>query len=117
MKEKLEEIRYNNTIKNIEYLYYMVPFKFNSKNESYELEISKTIKVIRGDNYKNDLKTKELLNPFIQVNKNDECVLFNCQKKTEKDRIYQSGDWEEEINEFVNNSKENKNNKILVKKI
>ena len=31
MKEKLEEIRYNRTIKNIEYLYYMVPFKFNSK--------------------------------------------------------------------------------------
>lgn len=120
MKEKLEEIRYNSTIKNIEYLYYMVPFKFNSEDESYELEISETTKVIRGDNYKNSLKTKEILNPYIQVFENDECVLFNCQKVSNKERIYIPGNWEEEINEFVKNSKEiqvNEYNKVLTKKI
>ena len=116
MKEK-EEIRYNNTIKNIEYLYYMVPFKFNLKDESYELEISETTTVIRGDNYKNDLRTKEVLNPFIQVNENNECVLFNCQKKTDKERTYQPGFWEEELNEYVKKLKEVKNAKILTKKI
>ena len=120
MKEKLEEIRYNSTIKNIEYLYYMVPFKFKSEDESYELEISETTKVIRGDNYNNNLKTKEILNPYIQVIENNECVLFNCQKTINKERTYIPGFWEEEINEFVKKTKENsvnENNKVLTKKI
>lgn len=119
MKEKLEEIRYNSTLKNIEYLYYMVPFKFK-KDDSYELEISESTKVIRGDNYKSSLETKEVLNPYIQVLENDKCVLFNCQKTIDKERTYIPGNWEEEINEFVKNTKEKqvfKNNKVLTKKI
>ena len=120
MKEKLEEIRYNSTIKNIEYLYYMVPFKFNPNDESFELEISETTRVIRGDNYNSSLKTKEISNPYIQVFENNECVLFNCKRTIENGRIYIPGLWEEEINEYAKNFKENqvyKTSKVLTKKI
>lgn len=120
MKEQLEEIRYNSTIENLEFLYYRVPFKFNPDDESYELEISESTKVIRGDNYNNNLKTKEILNPYIQVIENNECVLFNCQKTINKERTYIPGSWEEEIYEFVKKAKENsvnENNKVLTKKI
>ena len=119
MKEQLEEIRYNSTIENLEFLYYRVPFKFK-KDNFYELEISESTKVIRGDNYNNNLKTKEILNPYIQVIENNECVLFNCQKTINKERTYIPGSWEEEINEFVKKAKENsvnENNKVLTKKI
>ena len=120
MKEKLKQIRKNCTIKNVEYLYYMVPFKFNPDDESYELEISEATKIIRGDNYQSSLETKEISNPYIQVLENDECVLFNCKRTIENGRIYKPGNWEKEIDTFVRNSKEmqvNEFSKVLTKKI
>ena len=119
MNKTTEEIRYNNTIKNLEFLYYRVPFKYNSKNESYELNINENIKVIRGDNYNNSLKTKEILNPYIQVNEDDECVLLNVQKVCGQERKYVPGVWEEEIDGYVKQiNKDSKDNKQkILKKI
>ncbi len=120
MEENLEQYyKYYNTLKNIDFLYYRVPFKFNLE-KVFELNINDNVRIIRGDNYNNDLKTKEILNPYIQVFENNKCVLFKSKRICNQKEKYIPGEWEDKIDEYIKQLQENtlkQKNKVFQKKI